>query len=452
MATYDADNAPESVSYLAQPQLRITRDTTVVLDARKAHRLSLHTDRPSTVENTTLSYLRTWDDTWQISGSLLSGSAVRTFYADVDGRAKDGSFEFRPTWHATGSQDGSPYVYNLSFPTPGPLRSDVVYEPRDSKLAQVTETWKSMGTETDYIDAMYVRPAASGNTYIAVSPYGTVHVPATRTAYYTTGDDAWFQSAMTTFPFAAFMGDRWRTHRAGQRSAEEWYGGPLRPAAARDDDGKLMLAAERQGDQIGIQTALWLDESGDHWSYGGSFGDLGKLVLKRNGEPFATSAYPADAFDVPDEDSAYELTQYLDKIPTSDKNWLRSTAVVTSWSFRSHREPDVYSRGLPILFPKYDVPVDGMNTLPAKSGIKVGLSVEGHAEYTPGAITAASFSYSYDGGATWTQAPTQQRNGKWTAVLDHTGAAGKQVMTKATVTDAGGNAVTQTITRAYDVR
>ncbi|GGV88082.1 hypothetical protein GCM10015535_38590 [Streptomyces gelaticus] len=452
VATYDANNAPESVGYLAKPQLRITHDTTVVLDARKAHRLSLRTDRPSKVNNTTFSYARAWDDTWQVSGSLMSGNTVQKFYADVDGRARNGTFEFRPTWRATGSEGGSPYVYNLSFPIQGPLDSDRVYQPKDSKLAQVNETWNAMGREADYIDAMFIRPSGSSGNYVPVSPYGTVHVPSTRTAYYTTGDDAWYHAAMTSFPFAAFMEDHERTYRAGQRRAEEWYGGPLRPAAPRDADGKLMLTAERQGDLIGIQTALWLDASGDHWSYGGSFGDLGNLVLKRNGEQIARSAWPYDVFKVPDEDSAYELTQNLEKIPSSDRNWLRSNAVTTTWSFRSHREPNVYSRGLPVLFPAYDLPVDGMNTLPAQSGIKVGLSVEGHAGYTPGTVTAASLSYSYDGGATWTQAPTEQQDGKWTAVLDHTGAAGKQVMTKATFTDANGNAVTQTITRAYDVR
>ncbi|MFJ2093394.1 hypothetical protein ACIOEW_29605 [Streptomyces sp. NPDC087901] len=165
-----------------------------------------------------------------------------------------------------------------------------------------------------------------------------------------------------------------------------------------------------------------------------------------------SSAYPYAVFTVPDEDSAYELTQILEKIDTSDRNWLRSTAVTTTWSFRSHREPTVFSRDLPFLAPAYDMPVAGLNTLPAKSGIKVGLSVEGHAGYTPGAITAATLSYSYDGGATWVQAPAQQRNGKWSAVLDHSGATGKQVTTRATFTDANGNAVTQTITRAYDVR
>ncbi|MFJ1547670.1 S8 family serine peptidase [Streptomyces sp. NPDC088246] len=452
VATYDANNAAESIGYLGRPQLRITRDTTVVLDARKAHRLSLHTDRPSAVTHTTFSYARTWDDTWQLSGSLMAGSAVQKFYASVDGRAQKGSFEFRPTWRATGSQGGSSYVYNLSFPTQGPLQSDRVYQPSDSKLAQVTEKWNAMGKEADYIDGLFIRPSWSSNTSVTVSLFDPVHVPGTRTAYYTTGDDSWFHGAMTSFPWAAFMSDQERTYQVGERRTEEWYHGLLRPAAPRDTAGKLALAAERQGDLIGFQSALWLDASGDHWSYGGSFGDLGNLVLKRNGEQIATSAYPYDVFKVPAEDSAYELTQNLSKIPTSDRNWLRSTDVTTTWSFRSHLEPDVYSRGLPILFPAYDLPVDGTNTLPAQSGIKVGLSAEGHAGYTPGTITAASLSYSYDGGTTWTQAPTEQQHGKWTAVLDHTGAAGKQVMLKATLTDSNGNAVTQTITRAYDVR
>ncbi|MDV5149143.1 S8 family serine peptidase [Streptomyces sp. SBC-4] len=452
VASYDASDTTESLSYLARPQFRITRDTTLVLDAREAHRLSLRTDRPSTVDSTTLSYARTWDDTWLAAGSLVIPNSIHHLYADIDGRADDGTFEFRSTWRAIGSEGGSPYVYNLSYPTRGPLSSDQVYRPKDAKLAQVRETWNALGKEADYRDALHVRPAGGASGFVTVAALKAVKVPGVRTAYYTTGDDSWYHGAMTSFPFAAFMGDQERTYREGQRGAEEWYGGPMRPGAPRDADGKLMLAAERQGDLIGFQNALWIDGSGDHWTYGGSFGDLGNLVLKRNGERIGSRAYPYGVFEVPDEDASYELTQKLDKILTGDRNWLRSTSATTTWSFRSHREPEVYSRGLPILSPAYDLPVDGMNTLPAQSGITVGLSVEGHAGYTPGAITAASLSYSYDGGATWTEAPTEQRGGEWTALLDHTGAAGKSVMTKASFTDANGNAVNQTITRAYDVR
>ncbi|MFI7008568.1 S8 family serine peptidase [Streptomyces sp. NPDC050145] len=451
VSTYGADNKAASVSYLARPQTHITDDTTVVLDAREAHRLSLRTQRPSKISTTTLSYARSWDDIWQVSASLLADGSVQDFFADIDGRARTGAFEFRPTWRATGSEDGAPYVYNVSFPIEGPLRSDRELRPLDAKLARVTEKWNAMGKEADYLDALFVRrPDSAG--YIPVSPFGLVHVPATRTAYYTTGDELWYHGAMTSFPFAAFLNDQERTYSPGQHRTEEWYGGPLRPAAPRDMDGKPMLTAERQGEWMGFQTALWLDGSGDHWSYGGSFGDLGNLELKRNGERNATSAYPYDAFKVPDGDAAYELTQRLEKIDTSDRNWLRSTAVTTTWGFRSHREDDVASRGLPMLFPSYDLPADGMNTLPAQGGIEVGLSAEGHAGYTPAALTRASLAYSYDGGTTWTDAPVRQHDGRWTAELDHTGASGKQVMLKVSLTDADGTTVTQTVTRAYDVR
>ncbi|MET9388257.1 S8 family serine peptidase [Streptomyces sp. NPDC002928] len=449
--SYDDTGAATSVSYLADPQLRITGDTTVVLDARKANRLSIETERPATVSRTTLSYVRTWDDYWLMTGTLTAGSTVRDYYASVDGRARTGSYEFRSTWRLAGSDADSSYVYNLTYPTDGPIKSDQVYRAKNAGLAQVTEKWNAVGKEADYRDFLWVRPSWSDDTYIMVSAGDAVHVPGTRTAYYTPGDDAWSHYAMTTFPWAAVLQDQDRTYQAGQKRTEEWYRGVLRPAAARDENGALELAAERQGDLIGFQSAFWLDGSGDHWSYGGSFGDFGNLELKRNGETIGTSAWPSGVFEVPDEDSAYELTQNLFKFASSDRNWLRSSQITTTWSFRSHLESDVYSQGLPILFPAYDVPVDSLNRVAAESGVRIGLSAEGHAGYTPGAITAASLSYSYNGGSTWTQAETGQQDGAWTAVLDHTGASGKPVTLKVTLTDANGNAVTQTVTRAYDV-
>ncbi|MFF8606153.1 hypothetical protein ACF06X_09460 [Streptomyces sp. NPDC015346] len=67
--------------------------------------------------------------------------------------------------------------------------------------------------------------------------------------------------------------------------------------------------------------------------------------------------------------------------------------------------------------PRYDLPEDGLKTLAATDGPKIGLSATGHAGYTPAALTSARLSYSYDG-----------------------------------LTDAHGNSVTQTVVRADDVR
>ncbi|MFD5475601.1 hypothetical protein [Streptomyces sp. NPDC127105] len=132
--------------------------------------------------------------------------------------------------------------------------------------------------------------------------------------------------------------------------------------------------------------------------------------------------------------------------------WQRSTSTRTVWKFRSHRDETAYSQGIPPLFSGYDVDTDGLKTVPAKDGQTIGLSVTGHAGYTPGKLVAAKVSYSYDGGETWTEGTTSQRDGRWTATVNHAGAAGKPVTLKTELTDANGNSVVQTVTDAYAVR
>ncbi|MEV0276447.1 S8 family serine peptidase [Streptomyces sp. NPDC050610] len=448
----DANSLPDSVSYLAHPQLDLTKDTTVVLDARKAHRLTVRTDRKTEVRRTVLSYGRWWDDAWATAGSLSAPADVKKVYASVVGKARDGGYEFSSNWRAYGSDAKGPYVYNLSYPERGPLGSDRAYRTRDKKLAAVTARWNAVGKAADYADIVSLRPTWNPAATVGIGVFDQVHAPSTRTEYYTPGGGSWQHQAQTTFPFAAVLQDQDRTYRAGERRDEEWYRGVLRPDAARDAQGKALLVAERQGGRMGIQPAFWNDGSGDHWSYGGSFGDIGNMTLRRDGKTIGESPYPYGVFDVPDGDAAYELQLNTTKLTSSDRNWLRSTDTTTTWNFRSRLEPDVYSRGLPVLFPAYDLPVDGLNTLPAAAGQHIRLSAHGHAGYEPGKITKASLAYSYDGGTTLTNAKVAQQHGTWNAVVDHTGASGKPVTLKVSLTDAKGNSVTQMVKRAYDVR
>jgi len=64
-----------------------------------------------------------------------------------------------------------------------------------------------------------------------------------------------------------------------------------------------------------------------------------------------------------------------------------------------------------------------------------------------------SLSYSYDEGKTWTEAKVAQQGGKWVATVDHAGAdTSKTVTLKTELTDAAGNAVSQTVVGAYGLR
>ncbi|MFF2010909.1 S8 family serine peptidase [Streptomyces sp. NPDC058195] len=565
----------ESVAYLARPQLNLTKDTTLVLDARKAHTVRVKTaDHATEIRSTTLAFGRTWDDVWLHAGSVTAGSAVKHYLADVQGRAGDGGFEFASFWRAyapqieklsvvggtdlhprtasTGSVnlDGtgeapladagtgtpeelkaagvlgkialidagddalntrardaraagakavlahhategpykpsvgygrpdlpvlgveageaaalkaalakgpvtlrwkatavSPYVYSLAFPETGPVTSDRTYTVRDAKLGKVTANYEAMGVEADYTDMMIInRPY--GATFSAAND--VVAAPGKRTEYYSAGDTGWVRYLSSSFPWGELMTDQPRTYKAGSARTENWYRGIPVPAAPRAADGSLQLAAERQDNMIGAAPGFWSDS--EHAGLQASFGDMGSLSLSSNGEVIGQSGWPSGAFTVPAEDAAYELTLQTRRFGQPAAAWKRSTSTETTWKFRSKRDENAYSQGIPLLFPGYALDTDGLKTLAAKDGQTIGLSVSGHAGYTPGRLTGAKVSYSYDGGETWTGATTAQRDGRWTATVNHAGAAGKPVTLRTELTDANGNSVLQTVTDAYAVR
>ncbi|MFJ8017949.1 S8 family peptidase [Streptomyces sp. NPDC096339] len=577
VATPDAGEGAtliDSLTYLGRPQVEVKKDTTVVLDARKAGRLDIEADKPVESRNTTLAFARSWDDVWLHAGTAAGGRTIRGFYASVEGRATDGEFEFGSYWRAgapilselkavggpalhpitatTGSDnldgtgsaplvdagtgtpeelaaagakdaivlvktvDGalyevardakaagakavlayreapgrwvgstgfaggvlptlsieaaegrallarleagkvtlawkgtarSPYSYSLAFPEQGQVQGGHTYRVRDRDLGRVESSYNSMGVAGDFIDLSGAyRPIGTAVYFGSIE---TVAVPGTRTEYHSAGDTAWDQLLSSSFPWGEFMVGEQRTYAKGQTVKATWYDGITGPVAPRDASGKETLAAERQGDLIGFAPAMWGDSG--HAAQPGSFGDIGGLQLKRNGEVIGDSWYPFGVFEVPAEESRYELTQAIEKIGAPARVWQRSTAVTTTWAFTSKLDPAAYSQGLPILFPRYAAPLDGLKTVAAAGGQSIGLSVTGHAGYAPGALKSAKLSYSYDG-EHWTEAKVSEHGGAWTAVVDHAGASGKQVSLKVELTDAKGASVTQTVGRAYDVR
>lgn len=577
IATPDAGGGTltDSLTHIARPQVEVKKDMTVTLDARKAHRLTVRTDKKSEVRGATLGFARTWGtDNWLHAGTAAGPRTIRGFYQSVEGKATDGTFESSTYWRAaapllselavvggkalhpvtasTGSAnldgtgkaalvdagsgtpeelaaagvkgkialvkvpdsgsayavaanakeagalaviahraapgrwypsvglsgsplpvlgiqtaeaaalltqlaDGSvelkwkgtaksPYVYNLAFPETGQIRDDRTYRVRDKDLGANEATYRAMGTATDYVDLpSAVRPSGLEVYFADIE---SVPAPGKRTEYYSAGTTGWGHQVSSSFPFGEFMIDPVRTYKRGERRSESWYEGVLTPAAPRDADGGLALAGERQGNLIGVAPGFWADS--EHAGIQGGFGDIGTVELKRDGEVVGHSGWPSGVFTVPAEDSAYELTLSTQKI--GSKVWRRSTGTQTTWSFRSHLDEEVYSQGIPMLFPRYELPEDGMKTLAAKDGQRIALTATGHAGYKPGALKSAALSYSYDEGKTWTEAETSASGGKFTATVHHAGASGKQVWLRAELTDTNGSSVTQTVARAYDVR
>ncbi|MEU7580197.1 S8 family peptidase [Streptomyces sp. NPDC041068] len=565
----------DSLTHIARPQVEVEKDTTITLDARKAHSIAVRTDKASEVRGATLAFARTWGkDNWLHAGTAAGPRTIRGYYQSVEGEPADGTFESGSYWRtaapqiselavaggaslhpltaSTGSAnlDGtgsaalvdaksgtaqelaaagvkgkialvkvpdsgeaaavaaeakkagavavlahraapgrwypsagftgsplpvlgiptdeaadliarlvsgtvelkwkatakSPYVYNLAFPGTGQIRDDRTYRVRDKDLAANEATYRAMGRATDYVDL----PSAARPTGLEIyfGDIASVPAPGKRTEYYSAGTTGWGHQVSSSFPYGEFMTDPVRTYKKGERRSETWYDGVLTPGAPRDAEGGQAPAGERQGNLIGVAPGFWSDAQ--HAGIQGSFGDIGSVELKRNGEVVGRSGWPFGVFTVPAEDSAYELTLSTQKI--GSQVWQRSTSTETTWSFRSHLDESAYSQGIPMLFPTYALPEDGLKTMAAKDGQRIELGATGHAGYKPGALTEAKLSYSYDEGESWKAATTAEQGGKWSATVDHAGASGKRVWLRAQLTDAKGNSVTQTVARAYDVR
>ncbi|MCX5155748.1 S8 family serine peptidase [Streptomyces sp. NBC_00291] len=90
----------DSLTYLGRPQVEVVKDTVIVLDAREAARLSIATDKPTEARSTTLAFSRSWDDAWLHAGTAQGGRSIRGYYASVEGKAKEGQFEFGSYWRA----------------------------------------------------------------------------------------------------------------------------------------------------------------------------------------------------------------------------------------------------------------------------------------------------------------------------------------------------------------
>ncbi|TQM64523.1 S8 family serine peptidase [Humibacillus xanthopallidus] len=371
---------------------------------------------------------------------VTEGEALRSALAAAP------SGQLTVAWTATAR---SPYVYNLGFTETTPLTDDKTYVVHDRKLGRTDATYTAMGLAGAFID--YVQARRPSGITLGVSGFNAVPVPGARTEFYTDGGTEWTSFVMSSLPWGESMLGTWHRYPEASVRTETWHAGVVSPTAIQDRNGVEKLTAERQGDLMGFAPQLWGDGFG-HVAAPGGFGDAGSLELKKDGQSIGTSPFPSGVFEVPAGAGRYELTLSQFKLPSAAPMWKRSMQVTTTWGFDSVLEPGVFSRGLPLIFPRVALPEDGVKTVPAQAGLLLPVRLTGHAGYTPGAITSLHAATSYDGGTTWTDATVRHTGDDWDAVVDHTGASGKTVTLRVTVTDANGATVTQLTQAAYAVR
>ncbi|MFI6338409.1 S8 family peptidase [Streptomyces sp. NPDC050535] len=426
------------LALLLNPKFSLTRDTTLVMDARKAKpiRITVPDSRAKHTDGTFnygfdidgnqshSTYMGSFDNlrVGQFGARLPAGEAV----AQYNGTWRHGSTSYRPVWNRTGDLSG--FTANLKrarfakvtipvgTPAKGKSASLVAAPllPGGSWVDFYQETRSLPGSFTDY-----VLPGVKWR--YAVSQEGGKDAE---------GEPVWDAGQWTAQP---------RSYSAGKQYTERFNTGVFGPHLTGSlTDGDDRPGAVRIGDTFLVYLPLFSDGAGH---VGDSRYSRARSTLYADGTRLVSVNTPLDggSYELPAAKRTFRLTTDVSRPTTLSPV---STRITAEWTFTSAHVTGVGQR-LPLSVVRFTPRLSTESTAKAGTRFSVPFTVEGAA--TARTARKLAFSVSYDDGRTWHPAKTV--DGK-RLDLRHPATAGA-VSLRVTLTDAAGNTLKQTIHRAY---
>ncbi|GAA4229076.1 subtilisin family serine protease [Streptosporangium album] len=411
-------------------------DREVVLDARQGKQVRFSLDEPTAVPDRRMEF-NLANGSWSF-GWLADADPNRDFFM-LPVRQPGLRYMTRSIWYKKDAVP-SPYRYDLVDYRTGGIPDDPSYTARTSDLVKVTATYRASGTAARGAAALGPRFPGSDSAFLASTP--AFDLPGTMTHYRTPGFTWDTQFRAGTYSVIGI--DR---YEAGRAHREVWNAAVAGPAFATS-------GGARTGNELGFSTGRFFSD-GVAGRTGTDASVTGTVTLAKSGEVIAradladcetwqlntclTAELPADA-------ATYTLTAAARR---QGPHTALSTAVDAVWTFRS--ASTAKPQPLPLMAVRY-TPAGLDDSNRAKPGSLTQLPI--WIERNPGApkatVKSVKLEVSSDDGATWRPVPVLPAPSGWTALLANPGTPGF-VSLRATATDAAGDRVTQTITRAYAV-
>ncbi|WP_433824577.1 S8 family serine peptidase [Actinoplanes sp. CA-015351] len=327
------------------------------------------------------------------------------------------------------------YLYDLVRYWPAGVPKSLVYRPSERDLARVDVDFQST-TDRELSERRY---DYNPDMPVKVGSLSTIKVDRFRTDWVTPGKDIRWSAEMNDL--RSFQRGGSRTFTAGSRTSEKWLAAIQRPRI--NDAGTLPY---RDGDRIVAEVPGWGDSGADHAGDAvpeGSSGQVvtlsqGTTVLERNGWGWIDSNSGLSPRRLP-----YRLVTTTEGdpavFPYSIKTW-------TAWDFVS----DAATTRLPLIQLDYRVDTDLAHQASRSAAIAVIPSHLAGAPRTT-SIRSVTLDVSFDDGVTWVSRRLSRGQGGWTTDLRAPRSA-QHVTLRAAATDAYGNKVEQTITRAFGLK
>ncbi|MCM0678085.1 S8 family serine peptidase, partial [Micromonospora phytophila] len=432
---------------IAQPELAVDRDSTVVVDSRRA--APVRTTVPQRSATPALvdigANFLTPDGSY---GFGLLGSDFTGITTGQLGRAVPAE-QFVATvssqW-AEREAASSPYLYALSEAFPGRMPTGFVRHYRARDLATVTHTFRGgyPGMVAERVVYPQLEPDLGG--WAVVLPTA---VPGRRVEHHNTRGVRWYSELGFGVPaddgwtdLKAMLTREPRGYRAGKRYRESWNSAPYGPSFPTPRWPGAGIT--RQGDQILVDVPLHSDADGHA---GGSLADTARTALYRDGKLVGESGDPGyGQFEVPPGAADYRL-EVLSKRSFTDL----STEVATAWTFRSRHVAGDGFAPLPASAIRFAPRLDAENAAPAGRSFVIPVRVQRQPGAPSARVAALTVEVSYDGGKTWQPARVRKGGDGWTATLRHPAGTG-HVSLRATARNTAGDTVTERIIQAYRLR
>jgi hypothetical protein len=227
-------------------------------------------------------------------------------------------------------------------------------------------------------------------------------------------------------------------YRARRHYSTHWNRPPFMTALPKQS--VFSRWAYRDGDELFVEPPMYADHQGS----AGFITSEGRTALYRDGELIdEIDTGWGGFFEVPSEPAEYRL-----EISNSQSMCALTTHQEMVWTFASAHVDEGESERLPLLTARFTPELNDQGE--ARRGPRFHLPVE-VARYDlsrPPRVRRPSIEVSYNDGVTWANVRVKHKGHHWEAILNHPRCA-EYVSFRATIRDFDGNAVEQTVIRAY---
>ncbi|MFE6817203.1 S8 family serine peptidase [Streptomyces sp. NPDC057675] len=435
---FNSTGSVQSATLVSQPDVLVSGDTTVKLDARAGKIVQADVGTQTQA-----------DTRWVGINETIAGvlNEFRVFTQDPEAElyaagtpvvtSRPYTFVHLAALHAPAVPGRPEAAYNLALTRDGGIPADPSFQVRSDELAKVRVRYHTQGdpapAHRSNLASIDGSARASGGSY-------NVKLASEHTEYFTATNRVKWLGALDTG--TSFETSPLTQYKPGNATTEEWNKAAISPAAPDAGRCENTLFAPIQAFSTSAAGHL-----------ASAFEYTGTATLLRDGEEIGTTDDPQSAFftDLPAGPSRYTLRLAAHH---NTPAVALATKVDAEWTFSS-AEPEEgceKPQKLPLLNTRIGAGFDLNNSAPADKPLPMTIKVERADAETP-AVKTLSLETTFDDGATWHKVPVKSTgSASFSAVVPPVAAGNGYVGLRTTATDTDGNELKQTVLRAYRLR